>query len=158
MWRAWCRWRWCSFQHFYWNMKVKSFMYQSIWLREGSLNFAIKELRHLPVCIEANLCMHSAWWHTAKCRPFQAMYSATQGLHRLSDKVLEKTIPIQKLHITEEILSWNQAVCKISIWLGNAPLAERGGTWEFDCLVPAQNGMCLRLLYGGQWISPRPSC
>lgn len=56
------------------------------------------------------------------------LYSAMQSLQRLhSGGVLEKIIPIQKLHTTEEILRQKQAVYEISSWLGNTPLARHAG-------------------------------
>lgn len=79
-----------------------------------------------------------------------------------SDGVLEKVIPMQELHTTEDILRQKQAVYEINFWLRNrnTPLAECAGNCLASVLLSWGDLYCwtdvLGVLCSWQWNSPFP--
>lgn len=120
-------------------MKVKSFMYQSIWLGERSLNFAIEELKHLLVCIEANLCLLQTLFlillHNVLLNPvpfrwctlppgvftgwvtrfWKKNYPNTKTAHHRGDSK-PKLSSVWNKHLTWEYTSW-RAWWDLLVWL-----------------------------------------
>lgn len=126
-----CGWSWSSFQIFYWSMKVKPFMYQSIWLRERSWNFAVGELKHflfackqtfvlilldnIPnvVLCHAQSSEASQWWGFGK------NYPNTKTTHHRGDTKTKAS------SVWNKILAWEYTSCK-ACWGSQHCRAEGG--------------------------------
>lgn len=152
-----CGWIWSSFQIFYWSMKVKPFMYQSIWLRERSWNFAVGELKHflfackqtfvlilldnIPnvVLCHAESSETSQWWGFGKNYP-----NTKTTPHRGDTKTKASSV-------WNKLLAWEYTSCKAR-WglLGCSTVKLKVGLY---CWIDVPGLLC-----NWQWNSPFPCC